>query len=282
MTKAKKFRYRGFQVAFLLVVVAVVVLGIIALRSNYTITTYTISIFEKIFDFFKFGLKEEMAPPRNILFNCSIINRSGYYELGRDINYEWPNCPYGRGILIEAGDVILDCKNHTIRAINDHVTIAIHIGRNNFVSNVTVKNCRVEDTFEAIKVSWTENIKIKNNILIGNYHGIVVGDPLSGITPHNISLESNYIRSNKMPNEPTRGCPITVLYSYHVLFKDNYICDDIVPPCFYGEQIVYCLNSTIIDGGGNVLNETLTNCPIRCKSCPPYIFPPEKKLSKYK
>ena len=86
-------------------------------------------------------------------FSCSVINGSGNYSLVYDIIDHPDSC-----FAIIADDVILDCQGHLIDGLDIGTGVSI-VGTS---SNVTIRNCRINDFNNVGFVGYANDSTIDN------------------------------------------------------------------------------------------------------------------------
>mgnify|MGYP001600517803 CR=1 FL=1 len=127
--------------------------------------------------------------------SCGKIQMPGVYHLSQDItdNKVVNTENLGGCIIIASDDVVLDCKNHEIKNIQQEIA-GIYSDK---TTNISVKNCEITMNnmwgtgikFE--NIAQSKNSLIENNILTENYEAIVLKN--SG----NITIKGNKLSFNK-------------------------------------------------------------------------------------
>ncbi len=90
------------------------------------------------------------------------INSPGFYEMNENIG----PCHNTNGINIGAGDVILDCKGHSITGNAEEWTTGINITSNSY-TNITINNCSIINFKLGINKRGSQ-ITIANTSITGN------------------------------------------------------------------------------------------------------------------
>lgn len=133
---------------------------------------------------------------------CSTISSSGVYNLINNLN-----CT-GDGIIINANDTIFNCQGNTINySLNGGANErGIEVGVSGKLHNVTVKNCKIEQTNHATTANYRQgmiiydstNITIFNNT-IHTYAGSSQGIDMWGTSQ--TTAKNNNISSNTITTE---------------------------------------------------------------------------------
>ena len=123
---------------------------------------------------------------RTIRLDCYqtiIINQSGYYELTSDIT----NFCGDYYIYINASDVILDGKNHTIDGVGWGTAILLEDN----VRNITIKNIRLRDWVYGIQGSDCELLRIENTMIEDIKYGVWLWGSIYSLTLVNNTISNS-------------------------------------------------------------------------------------------
>ena len=122
----------------------------------------------------------------NAVSDCIVIKSPGYYFLTRDIRSESYPC-----VNITTSNVIFDGNGHTLEGSGFGRGISVY-NSSTMLSNVTIKNIKIEDWDEGIYFSNVRDSTVENTETYSNdYSGIYLG------TSNNIILSNNTADYNR-------------------------------------------------------------------------------------
>jgi len=164
------------------------------------------------------------------LTGCTQINKSGTYYLTADIiNSTATYC-----MDIQANNVTLDCQGHTIDGIGTTNTYGIYVYRSSSQNtNVTIRNCNVQDWEYGIQLTFSSSNTITNNTA-NNTFGIRL-DAFSN---------NNTITNNTINNNDAYGI-------FLALSSNNTIISNIVNNNGYGFYLSSSLSNIITNNTVN-------------------------------
>lgn len=125
------------------------------------------------------------------------INCGDVLTHGITLFYDLLNCE--DGLIVGADGITIDCNGHTISgrgSENGHEGIAVF----NWVSNITIKNCKIKNFRDGIAIINSYNNVIFNNEIFNSENGVFLHKP-----SHNL-LKNNKIHNNE----------------YGILLENNY------------------------------------------------------------
>ncbi len=155
----------------------------------------------------------------DLMTGSSCISKEGHFEtwhclvLDQSANFCPSTEPFQITVLVASNDLTLDCKNQTIDHGFEEGTsasnVAIRFPRNRGISNVTIRNCVIQNTgFGAVEIrrdfrgndheestDGHKNIKVENITAINNKLALFIGDRSENITVK----DSWFINSRLMP-----------------------------------------------------------------------------------
>ena len=216
-----------------------------------------------------------------VITGKTIINRSGTYILTNDIS-----CTELIGedtcIDIHGSNIVLDCQNHVVLGPGER-SPTIGIGISPRDEYVTIKNCNVQKFYIGIRTAHNGLNSIINNIASNN---TFIGIYLDNVRDHTLInntanyndwgiylfLESDYniLINNTANNNDIFGFYLTQS-SHNNTLIGNQACGNALEWKRKEAGDVFCLNSTMVDEGGNICNPVGPNCggTINCNAgCP--------------
>ena len=119
--------------------------------------------------------------------SCTTISSPGTYNLTTDIlSSSATQC-----IIITSSNVVFDGGNHRIQGRNTTNSYGIHVGSGSTLSNVVVRNIRVEHWYYGIYFDDVDYSTIEDNTYSYNYKGIYLEGDYNNIkitTPTDYAL----------------------------------------------------------------------------------------------
>ena len=168
-----------------------------------------------------------------------IQNEGDYYYLTDNIEISCPT--YGAsGILVQKDNIVIDGKNFTITAKNEHAARAVNLSGD---FNVTIKNFKITGfsigiIFGSISETPDSDAMSCNNTIIGNTINVTGSSPIQAGIYLPASSSNNCIINNKITASRDKG--LMVYYS-----SNNYLSGNVLTGNRVGLHIEHSENNVL-------------------------------------